>query len=263
MTADSGFVADQHWDPDRYARNARFVAELGAPVVELAEIVKGERVLDLGCGDGALTLKLKEAGADVVGIDASEHQIEAARALGLDARVMDGHALEFEDEFDLVFSNATLHWLSRNPDGVVEGVARALKTGGRFVGEKGGFGNVAAVRKAIGDSLAKRNVDAALYDPWYFPTVGDYGARLERGGFLVTHALLIERPTPLPGSLEDWLETFAEPFLNALPAAARPSVRKEIASAAEHILRRKDGIWYVDYVRLRFRAIKVPDGTLP
>ena len=263
MTTHPGPVADQHWDPDRYARNARFVSDLGAPVVELAEIVPGERVLDLGCGDGALTIKLQEAGADVVGIDASEHQIAAAKALGLDARVMDGHALEFEDEFDVVFSNATLHWLSRNPDGVVEGVARSLKTGGRFVGEKGGFGNVAAVRAAIGDSLAKRGVDARRHDPWYFPTVGDYCARLERGGFLVTHALLIERPTPLPGSLEDWLDTFAEPFLKALPTAARPSVRAEIATAAEHVLRLEDGTWFVDYVRLRFRAIKVPDGTLP
>lgn len=263
MTASSGSVADQHWDPDRYARNAGFVAELGAPVVDLAEIVPGERVLDLGCGDGALTVKLKEAGADVLGVDASADQIGAAAARGLDARVMDGHALDFDGEFDLVFSNATLHWLSSNPDRVIAGVARALKPGGRFVAEMGGFGNVGAIRRALHASLAKRRVDAQAYDPWYFPTIGDYASRLERGGLLVTYALLFDRPTRLPGELEDWLDTFGEPFLTPLPAAAHPAVKREVAEAVAGALRHDDGVWYADYVRLRFRAIKVPDGTLP
>lgn len=262
MTVSAGSVADQHWDPDRYARNARFVAELGAPVVELAEIAPGERVLDLGCGDGALTVRLTQAGAEVVGVDASEAQVAAAVALGVDARVMDGHELDFDDEFDLVFSNAALHWLSQNPDRVIAGVARALKGGGRFVGEMGGFGNVGTIRRALYDSLAKRRIDASLYDPWYFPTIGDYTSRLEHAGLLVTHARLIDRPTRLPRSLEDWLETFGEPFLNALPAAVRPAVQQEVAEAAA-TLRHDDGAWYADYVRLRFRAIKVPDGALP
>ncbi len=263
MTPAADTVADQLWDPDRYARNARFVADLGAPVVDLAAIVPGERVLDLGCGDGALTLKLKEAGAEVVGVDASPEQIEAARGLGLDARVMDGHALEFDGEFDLVFSNATLHWLSAHPDRVIEGVFKALKPGGRFVAEMGGFGNVGTIRRALYASLEKRRVDAALHDPWYFPTIGDYTTRLERGGLLPSDATLFERPTRLPGALEDWLDTFAEPFLKALPAAAHEAIKREVAEAAEADLRREDGIWYADYVRLRFRAVKVAPGTLP
>ncbi|MCB0004728.1 MAG: class I SAM-dependent methyltransferase, partial [Anaerolineae bacterium] len=94
----------QTWNPDDYARNARFVARLGEPLIDLLAPQPGERVLDLGCGDGALTEKLAAAGCIVVGVDGSPAQVVAAQARGLDARVADGHALPFDNEFDAVFS---------------------------------------------------------------------------------------------------------------------------------------------------------------
>src|SRR6266540_3103158 len=125
-------TANQHWNPEQYAKNARFVSDLGMPVVELLAPKPGERILDLGCGDGALTRRLVDMGCEVVGVDGSTAQIEAARASGLDARVMNGERLEFENEFDAVFSNAALHWMKRADD-VIGGVRRALRRGGRFV----------------------------------------------------------------------------------------------------------------------------------
>lgn len=120
-------MAKNHsWDPERYAQHARFVSDLGMPVVELLAPAPGERILDLGCGDGALTEKLAAMGCRVVGIDSSAAQIEAARKRGLDAYVMDGQRLTFQDEFDAVFSNAALHWMTR-ADGVIAEVWRALK----------------------------------------------------------------------------------------------------------------------------------------
>src|ERR1700722_13177496 len=116
----------QSWDPDRYARNARFVSDLGMPVVELLEAQPGERILDLGCGDGVLTAKLVAMGCEVVAVDASEAQIRGARAIGLDAHVMNGEQLTFSNEFDAVFSNAALHWM-RHPDAVIAGVKKALR----------------------------------------------------------------------------------------------------------------------------------------
>jgi SAM-dependent methyltransferase len=245
----------QSWDPERYARNARFVADLGAPVVELLAPQAGERILDLGCGDGVLTAKLVALGCDVVGVDASAAQIAAAQKLGLDARVAGGEALDFADEFDAVFSNAALHWMSR-PDLAIDGVHRALKPGGRFVAEFGGYGCVAKIRKALVAGLDRRGVNGAAADPWYFPTVEDYSARLVRGGFAVKYIALIPRPTPLPGDVTGWLETFAESFTSALPAEERPAYIAEVREALRPELCDGEGKWTADYVRLRFAAVK-------
>src|SRR5262249_23564866 len=144
--------ARQTWDPDRYARHARFVSELGAPVVELLAPRPGERILDLGCRAGSLSAKLAALGCAVVGLDSSAEQVGAARALGVDARVGNGEHLDFADEFDAVFSNAALHWMKR-PDVVIAGVWRALKPGGRFVGELGGHGCVAKIKRALIEAL--------------------------------------------------------------------------------------------------------------
>ena len=139
------------WEPDDYAKNAAFVPALGAPVLALLDPKPGERILDLGCGDGVLTVKLVEAGAEVVGVDASDTMIAVAKARGLDVHVVDGQSLDFEAEFDAVFSNAALHWML-DGEAVARGVFRALKPGGRFVGEMGGHGQCrySALRAADG-----------------------------------------------------------------------------------------------------------------
>src|SRR5256714_11701896 len=160
----------QTWDPTSYARNARFVSDLGMPVVELLAPQPGERILDLGCGDGALTQKLVDLGCVVVGVDGSADQVAAARALGLDARVMDGERLTFDGTgFDAVFSNAALHWMKRADD-VIGGVRRALRPGGRFVAECGGHPCVAPIVFALEPALARRGVAAAPANPCDLPT---------------------------------------------------------------------------------------------
>ena len=245
----------QTWDPDRYARHARFVSELGTPVVELLAPQPRERILDLGCGDGALTAKLAAFGCAVVGIDSSAEQIEAAKALGIDARVGDGEHLDFSGEFDAVFSNAALHWMKR-PEVVIAGVWRALKPGGRFVAECGGYKCVATIETALLDALKRRGIAGKDLSPWYFPTVEDYGGRLSAGGFKIHYIALIPRPTPLPGDVTGWLETFAESFTSLLPADERPAFIDEVREAVRPALCDQDGKWTADYVRLRFAAEK-------
>src|SRR5258708_17810156 len=212
----------QEWNSSRYEENARFVSDLGQAVFDLLNPQPGERILDLGCGDGTLTEKIVAAGAKVVGVDASSDMVAAAKLRGLDARVIDAYELSFNSEFDAVFSNAAMHWMKRDPDAVVQGVRRALKPGGRFAAEMGGHGCVAAITVALCARLEKHGVaDPASLIPWYFPTADDYCERLERTGFQVEYIALIPRPTPLPPGIRGWLETFAIPFTNSVAEEGR------------------------------------------
>lgn len=243
----------QTWDPDAYARHARFVSDLGEPVVQLLAPRPGERILDLGCGDGVLAKRLADMGCDVVGVDSSAAQVEAARRLGVDARVVDASALPFEGEFDAVFSNAVLHWITV-PEPMLAGVHRALRPQGRFVAECGGDGCVDTIRQALVRALDRRGIDGESFVPWYFPTVDDYGERLRRAGFVIDSIALIPRPTPLPGDVTGWLETFARAFLVPLAADDRAAYLGEVRAELEPRLRNADGVWVADYVRLRFAA---------
>jgi SAM-dependent methyltransferase len=192
----------------------------------------------------------------VVGVDASAEQIAAARRRGLDARVVDGQDLDFREEFDAVFSNAALHWMREDPDAVIDGVWRALKPGGRFVAEFGGGDNVATIRRALVRALERRGLDGDAAVPWYFPAPEAYRARLETRGFRVRSIGLIPRPTPLPGPLANWLDTFAESFLAPLSPAERPGFKEEVEAELRPSLCDAEGRWIADYVRLRFAADK-------
>ena len=248
----------QHWNPEQYAKNARFVSDLGMPVVELLSPQPGESILDLGCGDGALTIKLAELGCKLVGVDSSAEMVSATKSLGLDAYVMNGHSLSFSNEFDAVFSNAALHWM-KHPESVIAGAWRALKPGGRFVAEFGGHGNVATIVNAIKSALISRG--AAVNGPWFFPRPEEYRALLEASGFIVDTIELIPRPTPLPGDVGGWLETFAQSYTSVLPAADRPGFIAEVVEALRPALCDASGNWKADYVRLRFSATKPNTAT--
>lgn len=168
---------------------------------------------------------------------------------------MDGQALQFEGEFDAVFSNAALHWMSQ-PSRVVEGVWRALKPGGRFVGEFDGFGNVETIVRALEAALAVRGIDAGALYPWFFPHADEYRALLESHGFRVIDAHMFRRPTPLPSDITGWLETFGQSFVRTLPAEMKTGAIAEVADRLRPLLCDGDGRWVADYVRIRFAAIK-------
>lgn len=255
MTIDSPLPVPegQHWNADRYAENARFVADLGSAVLNWLAPQPGERILDLGCGDGHLTRRLADLGVTVVGVDAAPDMLVAARKLGLDVRLMNGHELDFEQEFDAVFSNAALHWM-RRPEAVLASVKRALRPGGRFVGEFGGHANVAAIQVALLAVCQRRGLDAEQVLPWYFPTADEYRDRLQNTGFIVDRMETIPRPTALPTSMRGWMETFAGDAMGQLPSAERGAALDEIVALLGPVLRDASGQWVADYVRLRFAA---------
>jgi trans-aconitate methyltransferase len=244
----------QTWSAASYDEHARFVSELARGVVEWLEPRSGERILDLGCGDGVLTAELAGKGALLVGIDSSEEFVRTCQEQGLDVRLMDGEALTFADEFDAVFSNAALHWMTR-PEQVIDGVWRALRPQGRFVAEFGGHGNVAAITTALHAVALRHGKNGHLAHPWFFPSVAAYRALLEAQGFKVVRIALIPRPTPLKTGMAAWLKLFNTPFFDQFGEEFDHAVNE-----AEELLRfalcDADGNWTADYVRLRVEALK-------
>ena len=245
----------QKWDPEQYEREGGFVADYGRGVAGMLDPQPGERILDLGCGDGRLSEFLAGSGCRLVAVDSSAEQVCAARGRGLDARLIDAARLRFGEEFDAVFSNAALHWI-RPPEAVARGVFAALRPGGRFVGELGGRGNIDSIRGALAAALPAHGLDFDDLDPWYFPDEMKYSRLLQAAGFAVDRMELFDRPTPLPGGISGWLRTFTRGFLEPVPEAEREGFLDRIAASLEPELRRDDGEWFVDYVRLRFAATK-------
>jgi len=254
MASDRADPRRQQWSAGSYDTHARFVSDLAVGVVEWLAPKPGERILDVGCGDGVLTSELKGLGVDVVGVDSSADFIESSRARGLDARLMDGEALAFGAEFDAVFSNAALHWMPK-ADMVAAGIFRALKPGGRFVAEFGGHGNVAAIVTAMRATGERRGGDLALANPWYFPAPQVYQALLERNGFSVRRIALIPRPVVLKTGIEGWLMLFRKPFFDQFGEEAQQALAETI-DLLRPALCDGDGNWTADYVRLRVEAVK-------
>lgn len=243
-----------HWDAQRYLQHHGFIIERGQALVELLDPQPGERVLDVGCGTGDIGAFIAQRGASVVGIDASAEMIAAARERhpGLDFRVHDATQLDFEHEFDAVFSHATLHWV-QPPDDAIAGMRRALKPGGRVVAEFGGHRNCAALEAAFAAAFTAVGID--YRSPWFFPRLPDYASRLEKHGFVVRAAWHFELPTPLQGEqgLRHWAWQFLPIWLEPLDEARREAV----LAGMEARLRPQiwhDQAWWADYRRLRVVA---------
>jgi trans-aconitate methyltransferase len=244
----------QTWSPDTYDEHARFVSDLAGEVLSWLAPRAGERILDLGCGDGVLSEQLQAMGCRVIGVDASAGMIAAARARGLDARLADAQELAFDGEFDAVFSNAALHWMTR-PGKVLDGVWSALVPDGRFVAEFGGHGNVAAITTAMRAVAKSRGGDQELAGPWFFPSVDDYRRLLEQKGFNVKRIGLFPRPTLLKTGMKSWLKLFRQPFFEQFG-----DTMEEALGEAEALLKPSlcdaGGRWTADYVRLRVEAVR-------
>ena len=244
------------WDAARYDSSFAFVTEHGKYLIDLLGPVPGERIVDLGCGTGALTAEIAAHGAAVLGLDSSAQMIAKARAdyPGLAFELADGHDFSVAEPQHAVFSNAALHWMSRDPDAVIARVRASLVPGGRFVAEFGAAGNCAKVLAATRAVWARHGVELAV--PWYFPSPAEHAARLERGGFTVRMLRYFDRPSLLdrcPDGIADWLRMFGADIVAQLPPAAVPTALASVNEIAAAQLRRPDG-WYADYVRLCFVA---------
>ena len=246
----------QTWDPGDYGKHGSFVHELAGGLLEWLAPQSGERILDLGCGDGQLTKRITESGAIVTGLDASPEMVAAARSNGVPADLGQAESLPYPDHvFNAVVSNAALHWV-RGQDDMMAQVRRVLRPGGRFVAEMGGHGNIAAIRVATAAVFARHGYAEQGERGNYYPTEKEYARRLERHGFKVARIKLFPRPTLLgAGGMAAWLRTFNRGALQSLPEEARDLVIDETVALLAPVLHDHERHWTADYVRLRFEAI--------
>ena len=243
MTA--SVTSTSKWDAADYAKVGAFVAELGGAALDLLDPQRGERILDVGCGEGTLTKKIIERGATVLGIDNSPEMIAAARANGVDAVQLAAEDMQFFAEFDAAFSNATLHWVLHKEQ-AARAIFRALKASGRFAGEMGGEGNLARLREALDAELVARGYPPPLESSNWYPSVEEFADVYERAGFTQVDARLIERPTPMPHGIGQWVTTFRRGWLDraGVPEEERAEIGEAVATSV--------GTDCADYVRLRF-----------
>lgn len=269
--------ANDHWNQQAYSASASFVPQLTSKVVSWLNPEGSDVILDLGCGDGSLTAKLKDACASVVGYDASRNFIDAARkAYGsnpnISFNVQDCRYLESSSELEIekytkVFSNAALHWILRDPStrqSVLRAAYKALQPGGVFVFEMGGAGNVAEVHAALLAAVAHQGLSietAREASPWFFPSEETMRTMLAQAGFEVEKCELEYRPTKLTaeqeGGLQGWVRLMGAQFLDSLQSEKlKEAVVTEVGDALKTVISHEDGSMWLGYVRLRILARK-------
>lgn len=194
-------MSTDYWNASLYDERHSFVSSFGSDLIGLLQAKKGEHILDLGCGTGDLAHSLSELGVTVVGIDKSKNMIDQAKVKYPNRvfHVGDATELDYQNEFDAVFSNAVLHWV-KPPKQALQSIYKTLKPKGRLVAEFGGKGNVQIITDEILNQFERYGIEFTDGQfPWYFPSIGEYSALMEEVGFRVVHALHFDRPTPLDG----------------------------------------------------------------
>jgi len=246
------------WDADKYTKDFSFVHQYGNSVIELLDLDSTMTVLDLGCGNGALTKKLTEMGVKAIGLDASQDLLQIAKTQynNIEFVLSDATSFALKEPVDAVFSNAVFHWIDREKQSdMMHCVYSSLKAGGQFVFEFGGVGNCNLIHSALKMFFEQHGFDYVV--PNYFPTIGEYAALLEQSNFKVVSMLLFDRMTELKGQdgMADWIRMFVKkPF-----EGMNENVKNHIIEQTTEYLKDKlykDGVWYADYVRIRGKAIK-------
>ena len=182
------------FDAEKYKRASTHQKEWGKKLIAELNLKGDERILDLGCGDGTITTQLAELVPNglVVGIDASQSMIDSARknykAENMRFDLMDINTIDFEDEFDVVFSNATLHWI-KDHNKLLANVYKSLKVEGILRFNFAADGNCSHFFKVIRQVMAEKRYAEYFGDfdwPWYMPNIDEYEKLLKKSKFKET-----------------------------------------------------------------------------
>jgi len=244
-----------NWNADKYNKHADFVSNLATPVVDLLNPIENEKILDLGCGDGTLAVEIEKLNTKVIAVDLSQSMVDKTKEKNIEAYVMSATELNFNNEFDAVFSNAVLHWV-KDSKIAINKINNSLKNNGRFIAEFGGYGNIKYLTDAMQKVFAKHKEYGEFNNPWYFPKDTDYKKLLEDNGFKVEYIELIPRPTSID-DISNWLDIFANGIVSHLTSEQQLNFKQEVREILKPKIYTEKNGWVADYVRLRFKAIKV------
>lgn len=243
------------WNVDNYAKHAAFVPEIAADLIDLLNPQAAEQILDIGCGDGLLTLKIMAAGSHITAIDNSIDMVNAAIDKGINASQQNAQQLNYQQQFDTAFSNAALHWMLK-PELVIDNVYKALKPGGRFVAEFGGQGNIQALVEAMETVFQQHPEWGCFENPWFFPDAAEYKTLLENCGVIINEIHCFDRPTTIEHGIQAWLKVFTSNITSNLNEEQTIVFYQTVE---QHLLQHNTsikGALTLNYVRLRFSAIK-------
>ena len=249
-----------NWNPHFYDEKHSYVSQYGEDLIQWLNLKKGQYICDVGCGTGDLTNQISKYDANVIGIDSSPEMIKKAKTKypDIDFEIQGVENMLFKNQFDSVFSNATLHWIKETEKSITS-IWNALKYGGHFIAEFGGKKNIEKIVEGIDKALDKFGYsENKNKNPWVFLSVGEYTSLLEKQGFIVRNVHYYDRPTKLDHGahgLRNWLEMFAFFFFENI----KHETLEKIFPYIEDELRPelfKDGVWFADYKRLRIKAEK-------
>lgn len=240
------------WNSQLYDNKHDFVAEYGKGLLEFVPDNKEQIILDLGCGTGTLTAQLRNLGSKIIGVDSSQSMIDKAKEQfdNIEFMIYDALDLPFENEFNVVFSNAVFHWISDH-DALLSNVHKVLKSDGLLVCEFGANGNIATIENAFVEVCSSLGYD---YTPKVnFPTCESFGKLLEGNGFVIDKIYDYDRPTPLKDGeqgLANWMKQFFASELAVMPEDVQVTVIKKVEELTRETLWNGKE-WVADYRRLR------------
>ena len=254
------------FDGQQYEKASTHQKEWGTQLIAQLELQGTERVLDLGCGDGTLTAQIAELvpKGEVVGIDASESMIDMARSKeqgNLRFLLMDINELRFVEEFDVAFSNATLHWI-RDHRRLYQNTRRALRTNGWLRFNFAGDGNCSHFFKVIREAMSLSDYAAYFVGfewPWYMPSVDEYSVLIESSG--LRHGRVwgenADRVFPNVEAMTKWIDQPSlVPFLAHVLDTAKATFRGFVVTRMIEETRQDDGGCFETFRRINVLARK-------
>jgi trans-aconitate 2-methyltransferase len=259
------------FDGRAYERHSAHQREWGSHLIDNLDLRGTERVLDLGCGDGTLTCRLanRVQNGTVLGIDASRGMIETAlpkAQANLQFVQMDIRDLAFVDRFDLIFSNAALHWVEGH-DRLLDRIQMALRPGGRLRFNFAGHGNCSSYVEVVRDAMRLPEYSALFTTfrwPYYMPSVEAYRAVMLDSGLdgVRVWGEPADRHFPTEAAVVGWLDQPSlVPFLAALPSDARGAFRAVVVNRMLNKTRCDDGRYFETFRRINVAATKRPGGA--